>query len=164
MNTFFDRNRIAGFIIYPLGDLIAQIILGEVHVLRVFTMALAGGLIYAFEIPLWFGWINRTFNHWFPRTLAAIVYFNPLWIMRHILLIRASINPNVLTSGSLFIAVLQTSWNSALTSFTGAILISFVGNYIIQNMIRLERRFIASSIFSGLMAIYYAISESFFKG
>lgn len=163
MNTFFDRNRIAGFIIYPLGDLIAQIILGEVHVLRIFTISLAGGLLYALEIPLWFGWINRTFNHWFPRTLAAIVYFNPLWIMRHILLIRASINPNALTSGSLFIAVLQTSWNSALTSFTGAILISFVGNYIIQNMIRLERRFIASSIFSGLMAIYYAISESFFK-
>lgn len=163
MRTFLNKNRIAGFIIYPLGDLIAQIIWGEVNAGRIVTMALAGGLIYAFEIPLYFGWINRTFNHWFPRTLAAIAYFNPLWIARHIFLIRASLNPSTILTWPSLSVLLHTSWMSGLSSFTGAIVISFAGNYIIQNTVPLERRFIASSIFSGLMAIYYAVSETYLR-
>jgi hypothetical protein len=38
-----------------------------------------------------------------------------------------------------------------------------VANYVIQNKISLQWRFLASAIFSGLMAVYYALSELFFS-
>ncbi|PKV51736.1 hypothetical protein ATE84_3834 [Aquimarina sp. MAR_2010_214] len=124
-------------------------------------MILVGATIYAFEIPNYFSWIDRKAANLngVKKTLAktglAIAYFNPLWIFRHLAFIKffsgnyEQINNNVL---------LIAFW-----SFLANILISFVANYLIQNKIRLDWRFMASAIFSALMAIYYALSETIFQ-
>ena len=51
----------------------------------------------------------------------------------------------------------------AFWSFLANILISFIANYIIQNRFKLKWRFLASAVFSALMAIYYALSETIFS-
>ena len=83
------------------------------------------------------------------------MYFNPIWIWRHLLFIKifsgnlAQINMNLF-----FIACF---------SFLVNIPISLIANYTIQNKIKLGWRFLASAIFSALMAIYYALSETIFN-
>lgn len=158
MAGFFTRDRKAGFIIYPLGDAVAQLLLGEVSYLRILVLSAAGGIIYAFEIPKWFSYIEYRFSkHWF-KTVAAILYFNPLWIARHLFFIAFSLNPSIVMSLG---ALSDTIWNCMIggtKSFTGAIILSLIGNFLIQNVIGLKHRFMASSIFSGIMAIYYALS------
>lgn len=162
MNNFFHRDRMAGLIIYPAGDAVAQIILGEFHILRLLVLAAVGGLIYAWEIPKWFRFIEKRYTHFFPRTLAAIAYFNPLWIARHLFFIAMAMNPAVLGS---FNATVDAALGCMITgtkSFAGAIILSFIGNFIIQNRMPLRLRFIGSSVFSGLMAVYYALSQRYF--
>lgn len=124
-------------------------------------MMLIGATVYAFEVPNYFAWIDeRTASlNGIKKTLAktglAIAYFNPLWIFRHLAFIKlfsgnyAQINSHLLTI--------------ALWSFLANIPISFIANFIIQNKIRLDWRFVASAIFSALMAIYYALSETIFQ-
>ena len=124
-------------------------------------MMLVGATIYAFEIPNYFTWIDKKTLYFsgIKKTLAktglAIAYFNPLWIFRHLAFIKLfsgnyeQINGNLLTI--------------ALLSFGVNIPISFIVNFIIQNKIHLNWRFIASAIFSALMAIYYALSETIFN-
>ncbi|MBX7151895.1 hypothetical protein K1X84_09670 [bacterium] len=162
MNNFFHRDRIAGLVIYPVGDAIAQLIVGEFHLLRLIVLAVAGGAIYAWEIPKWFQYIEKRYTHFFTRTLAAIVYFNPLWIARHLFFITIATAPEVL-------GTLNTTTDAAVhciitgtKSFLGAIVLSFIGNFIIQNRLPLRFRFIGSSVFSGLMAVYYALSQRYF--
>ena len=122
---------------------------------------LIGATIYAFEIPNYFDWIVKKTHHLtgFKATLSktglAMLYFNPLWIARHLLFIK-------LFSG----AFESIGWNIltiAFWSFLANILISFVANYIIQNRFKLKWRFLGSAVFSALMAIYYALSESLFS-
>jgi hypothetical protein len=124
-------------------------------------MMLIGATLYAFEIPNYFAWIDRKTNalsglkKTLTKTGLAILYFNPLWIFRHLVFIKLftfsfdDVNVNLLE-----IAVL---------SFLVNIPISFIANYLIQNSIKLNWRFLASAIFSALMAIYYALSETIFK-
>ena len=120
-----------------------------------------GATIYAFEIPNYFAWIDvktSSFNG-IKQTLAntglAILYFNPLWIFRHLAFIK-------LFAGK-FEEINSSLLEIAFLSFIVNIPISFIANYIIQNRIKLDWRFIASAIFSALMAIYYALSETIFK-
>ena len=40
--------------------------------------------------------------------------------------------------------------------------VSLIANYLIQNKVRLDWRFISSALFSALMAVYYALSETIF--
>jgi len=124
-------------------------------------MMLIGATFYAFEIPNYFDWIVKKTNHLnglkatLTKTGLAILYFNPLWIARHLLFIK-------LFSGQLE----AIGWNLltiALWSFLANILISFIANYIIQNRFKLKWRFLGSAIFSALMAIYYALSETLFS-
>ncbi len=123
-------------------------------------MIVVGATIYAFEIPNYFDWIVKKTHHLkglkatLTKTGLAIAYFNPLWIARHLLFIK-------LFSGQLE----AIGWNLliiAFWSFLANILISFIANFIIQNKIHLQWRFLASAIFSALMAIYYALSETIF--
>ncbi len=122
---------------------------------------LIGATIYAFEIPNYFEWIVKKttdlkgIKATLTRTGLAILYFNPLWIARHLLFIK-------LFSGELE----SIGWNLleiAFWSFLANILISLIANYIIQNKFKLQWRFLASAIFSALMAIYYALSERLFS-
>ena len=124
-------------------------------------MILIGATVYAFEIPNYFAWIDRKTGNLngIQKTLAktglAIAYFNPLWIFRHLAFIKLfSGNYEQINSGLLLIA---------LWSFLANIPISFIANFIIQNKIKLDWRFLASAIFSALMAIYYALSETIFN-
>lgn len=88
------------------------------------------------------------------RTGLAILYFNPLWIARHLLFIQifsgnwGGISFNLLKLG--------------LYSFLVNIPIAFMANYVIQNRISLKWRFLASAVFSSLMAVYYALSKVLF--
>ncbi len=151
------QNIIRGAIVYSLGDLIAALLLHEFSWMRLIGMMVIGATIYALEIPNYFAWIDQKtkdlngFKRSLHKTLLAILYFNPLWIARHLLFIKLISGNRHLISWHL----LHIAWLSFLVNIP----ISAIANYIIQNKIRLKWRFLASAIFSGLMAIYYALSE-----
>lgn len=154
-------NIIRGAIIYSSGDLIAALLLGEFSILRLLGMMILGGTLYALEIPNYFAWIERKtkaivgLKKTLAKTYLAILYFNPLWIARHLLFIK-------LFSGN-FSEINLSLLKIAGLSFLVNIPISFVANYLIQNKVNLDWRFLASAIFSALMAIYYALSEVIFN-
>jgi hypothetical protein len=160
---FFGRDRWTGLIAYPAGDTIAQIIMGDPALLRVAAMAIVGGPVYAFEIPRWFAWIDRRFPQWWARTIAAIVYFNPLWIARHLLVITLSTAGERLTETEFWRSAIVDALSTGTRSFAGAIVLSAISNYLIQNPVPLRHRFLASAIFSGLMAVYYALSQVYWS-
>lgn len=124
-------------------------------------MLLIGATIYAFEIPNYFTWIDQKtvslngFKKTLAKTSLAIAYFNPLWIFRHLVFIKLFSGNYAQINIQLFLI--------AVWSFIANIPISLVANFIIQNKIRLDWRFMASAIFSAAMAIYYALSETIFK-
>jgi len=153
-------NILKGAIIYSIGDTIAALFLKEFSLTRLLGMILIGATFYAFEIPNYFKWIDKKTNHieglklTLAKTLLAMLYFNPLWIARHLFFIKLFSGK----FGEIGLVLLQI----AFWSFLANILISFIGNFIIQNKINLKWRFLASAIFSALMAIYYALSETLF--
>ncbi|MEN8117548.1 MAG: hypothetical protein ABFS16_11255 [Bacteroidota bacterium] len=155
------QDIIKGALIYSSGDTIAALILNDFSWSRLLGIVLIGATVYAFEIPNYFGWIDKKTAEYkgykllFYRTSLAILYFNPIWIARHLLFI-------LLASGKFE----QVSWNLlriGLLSFLVNIPISLAANFIIQNKIPLNRRFFASAVFSALMAVYYALSIVFFN-
>ena len=157
---YSKQNIIKGAIIYSAGDTIASLLLHEFMWSRLLGIILIGATLYAFEIPNYFKWIDKKTAQLsgikliVAKTSMAILYFNPLWIARHLFFIK-------LFSGNFE----MINWNLltiAIMSFLVNIPISIAANFIIQNRIKLSWRFIASAIFSGLMAIYYALSESLF--
>jgi len=123
-------------------------------------MVLIGATLYAFEIPNYFNWIVKKTTKLsgvrltLTKTVLAIAFFNPLWIARHLFFIK-------LFSGNLN-GINMNLLEIAFWSFLVNIPISFIANFIIQNKIHLKWRFLASAIFSALMAIYYALSETIF--
>lgn len=159
--TFTKANILRGAIIYSTGDLIAALLLSEFSITRLLGMILIGATLYAFEIPNYFAWIERKtslligFKKTLVKTGLAILYFNPLWIARHLLFIK-------LFSGT-FDQIDMNLLKVASLSFIVNIPISFIANYLIQNKVHLDWRFLASAIFSALMAIYYAMSEVLFN-
>ena len=157
----FTRNNILkGALIYSTGDTIAALLVGEFSWFRVFGIVIVGATIYAFEIPNYFIWIEKQTKKYsglklsIYKTALAILYFNPLWIARHLFFI-------MLFSGKFN----EISWDilriSSL-SFLVNIPISATANYLIQNKMPYRLRFMASAIFSALMAIYYALSMMLF--
>ncbi|NJD11140.1 MAG: hypothetical protein FIB01_12160 [Gemmatimonadetes bacterium] len=146
--------------IYAGGDTVAALILGEFGWTRVAGLMLAGGFVYAWEIPRYFAWIDRVtaarrgFAGTLVRTALAMLYFNPLWIARHLLFV-------MLASGR----AAEIGWDllaTASASFLGAVPISIAGNFVIQNLLPLRHRFTASALFSAGMAVYYAASLRWF--
>ena len=119
-----------------------------------------GATIYAFEIPNYFAWIDKKttqlagFKQTLAKTGLAIAYFNPFWIFRHLAFIKL-FSGNYFDINSNLLAI-------AFLSFLVNIPISFIANYMIQNKVKLDWRFLASAIFSAIMAIYYALSETIF--
>jgi len=158
---YTKNNILKGALIYSAGDTIATLLLDEFLIYRLLGMMLIGATFYAFEIPNYFDWIvQKTKNsngikQTLAKTALAIAYFNPLWIFRHLVFIKLFSNQFQQINIHLF--------NVALLSFMVNIPISFIANYLIQNQIKLSWRFMASAIFSALMAIYYAMSETIFS-
>jgi len=162
MKLRIHRHNIrSGAIIYATGDTVAAIMLGQFSPIRTLGMMLIGATVYAFEIPNCFHYIDkytakmkRGIRYATTRTLLAFLYFNPLWIVRHML----------------FITILNSDWlkinpelfKTALLSWIFNIPISLLGNAIIQQKIPTKWRFIGSSIFSGIMAIYFALAATWF--
>ena len=152
---------IRGAIIYSAGDLIAAVLLGEFSIARLIGMMVLGATLYAIEIPNYFAWIERKTKEFVGvkktliKTGLAILYFNPLWIARHLFFIK-------FFSGNLSQVSLNL-FEIAGLSFLVNIPISIIANFVIQNKVSLKWRFMASAIFSALMAIYYASSEVIFN-
>ena len=147
--------------IYSIGDTIAALLLNEFSIYRLLGMMLVGAIVYSFEIPNYFSWIDKVTKSYdvMKKTLAktglAIIYFNPIWIFRHLAFIKLfSGGYEQIDRGLLLIA---------FYSFLANIPISLIANYLIQNKVKLDWRFIASALFSALMAIYYALSETIFQ-
>lgn len=149
-----------GVLIYSTGDTIASILMSQFSLVRMLGMMIVGGTVYAFEIPNYFRWIDTKtagvngLRGSLSRAGLAILYFNPLWIARHLL----------------FIQILQGSWSSinfsllslGFYSFAANVPVAFTANYVIQNNVPLKWRFFSSAVFSSLMAVYYALSQVIF--
>ena len=153
-------NALRGMLIYGSGDTAAALILGEFSLSRMVGMLLVGAIIYAIEVPNWFHWIdkkvqdNRDWGSTLQRTGLALLYFNPLWIARHLLFIQ-------LFAGHWQ----QIGWSLlslGIYSFLVNIPITFIANYMIQNWLSFRWRFTASALFSACMALYYALAPLLF--
>ncbi|MBK6835060.1 MAG: hypothetical protein IPG89_12615 [Bacteroidetes bacterium] len=70
-----NKNQVRGLIIYPLGDLIAQLILGEVNFYRTGIFAIVGCFIYSFEIGKWFGYLEKKIKNPFLKNWLSGVVF-----------------------------------------------------------------------------------------
>ena len=153
------RNALRGILIYSIGDSIAALILGEFSLTRMFMMMLVGGTFYTIEIPNYFRWIDHvlpdlhTTTNALKRATLATIYFNPLWIARHFLFIEIGMGRWERINWDLLMV--------ALWSFLVSVPVAFTANYIIQNKLSYHRRFIFSAVFSGLMAIFFALSLVF---
>lgn len=113
-----------------------------------------GALVYSFEIPAWFAWINSRF-HGFARAGMAVLYFNPLWIARHLCWISLfSGRPEEVSTDLLTVS---------LKGFVVNLPVVFAVNYLIQNVISLRWRFLSSAVFSSMMAVYYPLCRVIFK-
>ncbi len=151
---------LTGGLIYMTGDTIAAAIQGEAGFWRSAGIFIIGASLYAFEIKKWFTWIEGRSLQWTGsrrvlfKTGMALVYFNPLWVARHLCFIYLFSGKAMLIST----ALLQT----ALLSFLVNIPISVLANYLIQNRTPLHYRFWASALFSAIMAIYYSMSSVWF--
>lgn len=154
------RDALRGLVIYGLGDGVAAWLTDEFQLSRLLGIMLIGSTLYALEIPNYFRWIDRKapgrrgLRDSIRRTLLALLYFNPLWIARHLFFIRCfsgrweAISAELLRLGAY--------------SFLANIPIAFLANYLIQNRLPYHWRFVGSAVFSALMAIYYAVSEVLF--
>ena len=157
-------NALRGLLIYGSGDTLAALILGEFSLARMVGMSFIGATLYALEVPNWFHWIDRQTqhqhqHHWrsaLQRTGLALLYFNPLWIARHLLFIH-------LFSGG-WQQINSTLLSLGLYSFIANIPIALIANYTIQNRLPPQWRFSASALFSACMAIYYALAPLLFGG
>lgn len=156
---FKKINVIRGAIVYSLFDAVAALFLDQFSWLRFFGIMLIGATIYTFEIPNYFRWIElrcakyQGYKQQLKKTMYAVIYFNPLWIARHLLII------DLLTFGSSSFSVLVIAFKSFMVNIPIAIIV----NFAIQNKVKLNNRYIASALFSGVMAIYYALSRTIFS-
>lgn len=151
---------LTGGIIYFTGDTIAALLVGEFSIWRSLGIFLVGSTLYAWEIQTYFKWIEKkirtmsTKRRMAVNTGLALIYFNPLWIARHMCIV-------FIISGKMS-QISTDLLYSALIAFLVNIPLSILANFIIQNKISLEYRFWASATFSGIMAIYYSMSSVWF--
>lgn len=152
---------IRGILIYSSGDTVASILLSQFSLHRMLGMMIVGGAVYALEIPCYFRWIERRtagltgLRCSLSRTGLALLYFNPLWITRHLLFIQLI----SLNMGGIGWGLLRTG----TLSFCANVPVAFAANFLIQNRVPLKWRFFSSAVFSSLMAVYYAMSQTIFS-
>lgn len=162
MNLHYNKTAaLQSILIYCTGDLIAALLTDNASLMRTIGIAFIAATFYTIEIPNYFRWINaRTqgldaLTASIRRTLFAMAYFNPLWIARHLFVVQLFSGQAVIEPYSLLVI--------ASKSFLVNIPISAAANYLIQNHISLNWRFLASSLFSAAMAVYYAMSQVWFS-
>lgn len=175
-------NLLVGWLVYPAGDLAGQAIMGDINLWRTLIVALAGGIIYRWEVPAWFRFLDRArlseeraqrhrvlavfFQatpegrklNWMGRTLGAMGYFNPLWIARHAFFLSlAGVRDLGLT------LIVTESLKRGAASFVTNLPLSVVGNYLVQQKTSPKHRFFASATLTGVLTIKYAIEHALFK-
>ena len=119
-----------------------------------------GGLVYAFEIPNYLRWLAKKFykDELYTKILSSVLftlYFNPLWIARHLLILN-------LFKGNFD----QITWDLlriGFDSFIYSFFFTLPVNYIIINKIPVKWKFAVTAVFSSSMAVFYALSEVIFK-
>lgn len=180
-------NHLVGWLLYPSGDLVAQLITGgQVNWWRALVLMLVGGLVYRLEIPAWFRRLDalsfntqmlarrpwlRSFSravegatdgarklNWVGRTVGAMVYFNPIWIARHVFFISLV----TITASTTLSALLQASLKTGCVSFFTNLPLTIAANYTIQTHVPLRARFLASALLTTLLTVKYAIELRFF--
>jgi hypothetical protein len=150
-----------GGLLLACSDSFAAYLINQFSWPRFIGMLILGATIYTLETVNVFHWIEKTSTDRYRgikaklfKTIAIILFFNPLWIFRHYVFIDIfSGNFN-----SIELAMLSTA------SFTYLVNIpfSFIMNYVIQNEIPLKHRFIGASMISAIMAIFFALSKLWF--
>jgi len=175
-------NNVAGWLVYPLGDLIGQLIGGNLNIARIVAIALAGGIIYRREIPAWFAFLvrfkvspstARRFPfmrlilkddadglklNWLGRTLGATIYFNPLWMARHMMIIMLATHSWVTFNWA---QALADALVLGVKAYVCNLPMTLVGNYIIQERLPFKYRLAGSSLLSALVSIVYALVYRF---
>ncbi|MGR9116569.1 MAG: hypothetical protein ACU85E_12445 [Gammaproteobacteria bacterium] len=159
MTLLNKRDSLHGALVYGAGDSAAALMADEFQFSRMIGMMILGGSLYAIEIPCYFAWIERRIKpssviNRITRALLAQAFFNPIWIARHILLIKCF-------SGR-FSDIHWQLIGFGFDAFEHIFPFAFCVNYAIQNFIPLAWRFLASALFSASMAFYYALSEVLF--
>jgi hypothetical protein len=151
------QNAVRGLLVFGAGDTAAALISGEFCWTRTVGIMAVGGTLYALEIPSFFAWIDRrvpeggAFKNRLARATLALLWFNPLWIARHLLLIKLfafewqAIEPGLLAIGA---------WSFLINAP-----FSIVANYLIQNKAKRDLRFLWSAVYSAVLACYYALSD-----
>lgn len=180
----------AGWVLYPLGDIVGQIIMDDVNPVRYIAVMIAGGIIYRFEIPRWFHFLDsfrlsidaghrfpplRRLVHeddtglrlnWLGKTLGAALYFNPLWIARHLFFIKVAtlVGPDMNWYTDVdYIAIIIASLKSGTISFLTNLPIALIGNYLIQEHMNLRYRFVGSAALTTVLNAKYAIEFVLFS-
>lgn len=148
-------------LIYATGDTVAALLQHQFSVSRLLGMMFVAATFYSFEIPNYFKFIDAKISNSkklkskFKRLGLATLYFNPLWVARHLLFIK-------FFSGQ-FDAINLELVRVAFLSFVYNLPVSLSANYYIQNKLKLRWRFLGSSVFSALMAVYYALAANWFR-
>ena len=150
------RRVVAGAILYPVGDALGALLTGSFTWGRFLGLSLVGASLYAWEVPLAFSIISGLSEERpLRKLLLALLYFNPLWIARHLFFLRLFSGQALLASGLLA---------ASLSSFLISLPLSAVGNYVVQNKLPLSHRFLGSATFSGIMALYSAVMARLLGG
>lgn len=154
-NMYQKRHLITGFLVYGSGDLVASLLTHDFSFGRVLGMSCVGALWYGLEIPHYFRWLDQRSARPFIipdavlRPLLATLYFNPLWVARHLMLIMLFSGDGENISWDIF--------DTAVQLFLNAMPLALVANVVIQNVVPLSQRFLASALFSCFMAVFYPL-------
>lgn len=174
-----------GGLIFTLGDVTSQLFSHHINWVRVLGMMFIGSTLYPLEIdnyfkflatwerdkPLLARWLWEQASssyrlNWAGRTLGAILFFNPLWIARHFLFIKAFEGGipchGLLSCTSTCFHMFLGLTVGAAKSFIYGLPLVLVGNYVVQGVLPLRYRFIGSAVLSLLFAIYYGVSAWLF--
>lgn len=151
-----------GGVLMGLSDVISSMFNGDFLIYRSLGIALIGATLYAIEIPNFYHWLegftNSNFSGFTAKALKAVgvtLFFNPLWIYRHFIFMKIF---SLEFNGMGYDLVVAAS-----KSFLASIMVALIGNYIVQNKINLKWRFVASSVLSVLLVVFYAISKKWFQ-
>ena len=158
--TISRQDVITGALLFAIGDTIATLLTGHFLYQRMLAMLVIGGSLYAWEIPSYFSFLKRRFHqpgrlNALKRTLLATLFFNPLWIARHLVFIKVILGEWSMISPDILVLATQ--------SFLYCLPASLLANYIILNVVSGRWCFFFSSIYSALTVIYFALSEVIFS-
>ncbi len=135
-------------------------IINDFSIGRLLGILFLGGFVYALEIPKYLKWLSNKFykDEVYSKIISTILftlYFNPLWIARHLLILN-------LFEGNFS----QINWDLlriGFNSFAYSFFFTLPVNYIIINKIHKKWKFAVTAVFSSSMAVFYALSEVIFK-